>query len=85
VLVTVNEHEKRAVHDAFLEATGAEGVPISLDGGLYHNLGRIDGTAVYHDLSQAGPAELWACWQTLDKVIRSLDLGTEIAVGIASG
>jgi nucleoside phosphorylase len=85
VLVTVNQHETEAIHDAFLEATGAEGVPIPLDGRLYHNLGTLNGTTVYHALSEMGSGSLGAMQQTVDKAIRALDPGAVIAVGIAFG
>jgi nucleoside phosphorylase len=83
--VTVNEHETKAIHDAFLEATGAEGVPVSLEGRLYHNLGTINGTSVYHAISEMGSSGPGAMQQAVDKAIRALDPGAVIAVGIAFG
>ncbi len=85
VLITVNEHETKAVHDAFLEATGTEGVPVSLEGQLYHNLGTINGTTVYHAISEMGSSGPGAMQQAVDKAIRALDPGAVIAVGIAFG
>ncbi len=85
VLVTVNEHETKAVHDAFLEATGAEGVPVPLEGRLYHNLGTINGTTVYHAISEMGSGGPGAMQQAVDKAIRALDPGAVIAIGIAFG
>jgi nucleoside phosphorylase len=85
VLVTVNEHETKAIHDAFLEATGAEGVPVSLEGRLYHNLGTINGTTVYHAISEMGSSGPGAMQQAVDKAIRALDPGAVIAIGIAFG
>ena len=83
--MTVNEHETRAVHDAFLEATGIEGVRVSLEGRLYHNLGTINGTTVYHALSEMGSGSVGAMQQTVDKAIRALAPGAVIAIGIAFG
>lgn len=85
VLVTVNEHETKAVHDAFLEATGAEGAPVSLEGRLYHNLGTINGTTVFHAISEMGSGGPGAMQQAVDKAIRALDPGAVIAIGIAFG
>lgn len=85
VLVTVNEHETKAVHDAFLKATGAEEVPVPLEGRLYHNLGTINGTTVYHAISEMGSSGPGAMQQAVDKAIRALDPGAVIAVGIAFG
>src|SRR4051794_26343946 len=85
LIVTVNEHETKAIHDAFLAATGAEGVPVSLEGRLYHNLGTVNGTAVYHAISEMGSSGPGAMQQAVDKAIRALDPGAVIAVGIAFG
>jgi nucleoside phosphorylase len=85
VLVTVNEHETKAVHDAFLGATRTEGIPVSLEGRLYHNLGIINGTTVYHAISEMGSSGPGAMQQVVDKAIRALDPAAVIAVGIAFG
>ena len=85
VLVTVNETETKAIHDAFLEATGAEGVPVSIEGRLYHNLGTINDTTVYHAISEMGSGGPGAMQQAVDKAIRALDPGAVIAIGIAFG
>jgi nucleoside phosphorylase len=85
VVVTVNEHETKAIHDAFLEATGADGVPVSLEGRLYHNLGSINGTTVYHAISEMGSSGPGAMQQAVDKAIRALEPGAVIALGIAFG
>jgi len=85
VLVTVNQHETQAIHDAFREATGTEGSPVSLGGRLYHNLGVLNGTTVYHAISEMGSSGPGGMQQTVDKAIRALDPGAIIAVGIAFG
>lgn len=85
LLVTVNEHETKAVHDAFLAATGTEGVPVSREGRLYHNLGEINGTSVYHAISEMGSSGPGAMQQAVDKAIRALDPAAVIAVGVAFG
>jgi nucleoside phosphorylase len=83
--VTVNKHETHAVLDAFLDATKTQAVPVSLDDRIYNDLGTINGTRVFHALSEMGSGSLGAMQQTVDKAIRSLDPGVVIAVGIAFG
>lgn len=85
VLVTVNEHETRAVHDAFLEATGIEAKPVSLGERSYHDLGKIGETTVYHAISEMGSGGSGAMQQTVEKAISNLEPGAVIAVGIAFG
>lgn len=85
LLVTVNEHETKAVHDAFLAATGAEGAPVPLEGRLYHDLGEINGTSVYHAISEIGSGGTGGMQQTVEKAISALEPGAIIAVGIAFG
>ena len=85
VVVTVNAHETRAVHDAFFRATGAEGVPVPLEGRVYHNLGAVGGTTVYHAISEMGSGGPGGMHQAVDKAIRALDPSAVIAVGIAFG
>lgn len=85
VLVTVNEHETKAVHDAFLPATLAEAVPVPRYGRLYHNLGAVNGTTVYHAISEMGSGGSGGMQQTVEKAINALDPGAVIAVGIAFG
>lgn len=85
LLVTVNDHETRAILDAFKEVTGRDAIPIPMEGRIYHNLGTINGTTVYHALSEMGSSGLGAMQQAVDKAIRALDPGAIIAVGIAFG
>jgi nucleoside phosphorylase len=85
VLVTVNEHETRAVHEEFEAASGAPATTVSLDGRVYRNLGTVNGTTVFHALSEMGSSSIGAMQQTVDKAIRSLDPGAVIAVGMAFG
>lgn len=85
VIVTVNQHETQAVYDAFFAATNTEAVPVSIDGRVYHDLGTINGTRVFHALSEMGSGSLGAMQQTVDKAIRALDPGAVLAVGIAFG
>jgi nucleoside phosphorylase len=85
VLVTVNPYETRAVHDAFREATGTDGLPVSLGGRLYHKLGTLNDTTVYHAISEMGSGGPGAMQQAVDKAIRALNPGAVIAVGIAFG
>jgi nucleoside phosphorylase len=85
LVVTVNEHETRAVYKAFFDATKMEAVPVSIEGRLYHDLGMINDTRVFHALSEMGSGSLGAMQQTVDKAIRALDPSAVIAVGIAFG
>jgi nucleoside phosphorylase len=85
VLVTVNKHETQAVHDAFQKATGAEGVPVTLEERLYHNLGTVNGTCVYHAISEMGSGGSGGMQQTVERAISALNPGAVIAAGIAFG
>jgi nucleoside phosphorylase len=85
LLVTVNEHETRAVHDEFEAATGAPATTVPLDGRVYRNLGTLNGTTVFHALSEMGSAGVGAMQQTVDKAVRALDPAAVIAVGLAFG
>ncbi len=85
VLVTVNEHETKAIHDAFQAATGNPGTPETHEGRLYRNLGVLNSTTVFYALSEMGSGSLGAMHQPVDKAIRALDPGAVIAVGIAFG
>jgi len=85
VLVTVNDHETRAVVDAFREATGVEAKPVTLQKRLYHDLGEINGTTVYHAISEMGSGGSGGMQQTVEKAISALEPGAVIAVGIAFG
>jgi nucleoside phosphorylase len=85
VLITVNQYETQAVHDEFRAATGTESIPFPLDGRLYHKLGTLNGTMVYHAISEMGSGGPGAMQQAVDKAIRALNPGAAIAVGIAFG
>lgn len=85
VLVTVNAHESQAVHAAFREATGREAIPVPLKERLYHDLGSVNGTTVYHAISEMGAGGSGGMQQTVERVIGALKPGAVIAVGIAFG
>ncbi len=85
LLVTVNKHETQALLGAFEEATGKRAEPFPLDDRVYRNLGIINGTRVFHALSEMGSGSPGASQQTVDKGIRALNPGAVIAVGIAFG
>jgi nucleoside phosphorylase len=85
VLVTVNKHETRAVFDAFQDATGGEAVAVPIEDRVYHDLGTLNGTRVFHTISEMGSGGIGAMQQTVDKAIRALEPGAVIAVGIAFG
>lgn len=85
MLVTVNKHETQAVVQSFREATGAEARTISINDRFYRDLGTINGTKVFHALSEMGTAGPGATLQTVDKGIQALNPGAVICVGIAFG
>jgi nucleoside phosphorylase len=85
LLVTVNRHETCAVLDAFQLATGIPAGTVQLHDRIYHDLGVVNGTSVYHAISEMGSGGAGGMQQTVDKAIRSLNPGAVIAVGIAFG
>jgi len=85
LLVTVNRHETQAVFEAFLAATGGEAVPLPVDRRLYHDLGTLNGTRVFHAISEMGSGSVGAMQQTVDRAIRAFKPGMVIAIGIAFG
>lgn len=85
VLVTVNEHETKAVYDEFTAATGTPATPVLIDGRVYRNLGAVNGATIFHALSEMGSGSVGAMQQTVDKAIRALNPGAVIAVGVAFG
>jgi nucleoside phosphorylase len=85
LLVTVNEHETRAVLTAFEQATGSPARPIPVDDRIYRDLGVLNGTRICHALSQMGAVGRGAAQETVDKGIRALRPDAVIAVGIAFG
>jgi len=85
LLVTVNEHETRAVYGEFKAAMGTGATAVSLDRRVYRNLGRLNGTTVYHALSEMGSGSVGAMQQTVEKAILALDPAAVIAIGVAFG
>lgn len=85
VLVTVNEHETRALLDAFKDATSGAALRVPLEDRVYDDLGTLNGTRIFHAISQMGSGGVGAMQQTVDKAIRALAPGSVIAVGIAFG
>jgi nucleoside phosphorylase len=85
VVVTVNEHETQAVLDQFRATTGRAPVPVPLDGRVYHDLGTLNDTWVFHAISGMGTGGTDGMQVTVDKAIRALDPGAVIAVGIGFG
>jgi nucleoside phosphorylase len=85
LVVTVNERETRAITNAFRKVTVSRAAPRPIDGRLYCNLGMLNGTRVFHALSEMGAGGVGAMQQTVDKAIRALNPGAVIAVGVAFG
>lgn len=84
LLVTVNEHETQAVLTAFEKLNGRPR-SIQLDQRVYRDLGSINGTNVFHAISEMGSGGLGAAHQTVNKAISTLHPKAVIAVGIAFG
>jgi nucleoside phosphorylase len=70
---------------AFQLATGYQAAPTPIGDRVYRDLGTINGSRVFHALSEMGSGGLGATHQTVDKGIRTFDPGAVIAVGIAFG
>ena len=85
LLLTVNQHETRALLDVFAQATGHQAMPLSIGDRVYRDLGSINGTRCMHALSEMGTAGPGAAFQTVDKGIRALNPNAVIFVGIAFG
>ena len=85
LLVTVNEHETDAVLSLFAEATGSPAVAVSIKDRVYRDLGTVNGTRVFHALSEMGSAGAGGTQQSVDKAIRALHPRAVIAIGIAFG
>ncbi len=77
LLITVNRIETRAVLDAFELVTGHNAKPYTINDRLYHDLGTVNDTRVFHALSEMGSSGLGAAQQTVDKGIRALIKGTQ--------
>jgi nucleoside phosphorylase len=85
LLLTVNRAETRAILGAFERATGRPAESVLVEDRVYRNLGSINGTSVFHALSEMGSASAGAALQTVEKGIKALDPGAVIAVGVAFG
>src|SRR5262249_15348906 len=72
VLITVNEHETRALLDEFKAATGRDLVTVPLEGRVYHDLGTLNGTRVFHAVSGMGTGGTDGMQVNVDKAIRAL-------------
>lgn len=85
LLLTVNPHETQALLQVFQQATKSPATPITVDDRVYRDLGTVNGTRVFHALSEMGSGGPGATQQTADKAIRALRPGAIVAVGIAFG
>lgn len=85
LLVTVNDHETKALLRVFKKAVGHDAKPIPIGDRLYRYLGTINGTRTFHALSEMGSSGPGAAQQTVDKGIRALSPEAVIGVGIAFG
>ena len=85
LLVTVNDVETQAVLNAFKAATGEDAASEAIEDRLYNNLGVINGTQVYHAISEMGSIGPGAMQQTVDKAVRALNPSSVIAIGVGFG
>jgi nucleoside phosphorylase len=85
LLVTVNDIESQAVLSAFKDATGQDAVSVKIDDRLYNNLGVVNGTQVYHAISEMGSGGPGAMQQTSEKAVRALNPVAVIAIGVGFG
>ncbi len=85
LLITVNEHESNAVLGAFETATKKKAKAVQVGSGLYHYLGVIKKTKVYHAISQMGSGGPGGAQQTVNQAINDLHPAAVVAVGIAFG
>lgn len=85
LLLTVNRFETKAVLEVFEQVTGRPAEVVSIDDRLYRNLGSVNGTSVFHALSEMGSASAGAALQTVIKGIRALNPVAVVALGIAFG
>jgi nucleoside phosphorylase len=85
LLVTVNQHETKALLKAFEDATKSRAKPVPIGDRVYRDLGTVNGTRVFHALSEMGSTGLGGALQTVEKAIQALRPSAVIAVGIAFG
>lgn len=85
LVLTVNKHETEAVLKAFKASTGQDAVPVSVGDRVYRDLGVVNGTRVFHAISEMGSGGVGGTQQAVDKGIRALSPTAVIAVGIAFG
>ena len=85
VIVTVNEHETKAIHDHFKAATGTPAATVPLDRRVYRNLGTLNGATVFHAISEMGSGSVGAMQQTVDMAIRALIPGRSSLLASPSG
>jgi nucleoside phosphorylase len=85
LLVTVNKYETKALLRAFERATGTQARVVPIENRFYRDLGTVNGTRIFHALSEPGAAGPGAAQQAVDSAVRALNPGAVIAVGIAFG
>jgi nucleoside phosphorylase len=85
VIVTVNPHETKAVAEALQAVSGQPFIPSTIQKRVYHNFGSINGTRVFHVLSEMGSAGRGGTQRTVDAAIRAIKPQAVIVVGIAFG
>lgn len=84
LLITVNEHETTSLLAAFEQLNG-KARPVQIDQRVYRDLGSVNGTTVFHAISEMGSGGLGAAHQTVNRAISALHPQAVIGVGIAFG
>ena len=85
VIVTVNLHETNAISEALSGVTGHPFRSQTIGERVYHDFGSINGTRVYHALSEMGSGGRGGTQRTVEKAIIALNPLAVIVVGIAFG
>jgi nucleoside phosphorylase len=83
LIVTVNDHERDAVLAVF-DPQGSSKLS-EVEERTYRNLGVINGTHVWHAISEMASGTPGGMQQTVEKAIRALKPTAVIAVGVAFG
>ena len=85
LIITVNSHETRAICDLCFEKTNQQAKPERIDGRTYNDLGTINGTRIFHTISEMGTSGPGAMQSTVNKAITAVKPAAVIALGIAFG
>lgn len=85
LVVTVTTVESRAVHSAFLKATGVHAEVIEVDGYRYQKLGRVGRYEIIHSISGMGTGGIGGAQESVRRSIEAIQPIALLMVGIAFG